>query len=57
MAIRCENLVKRQEIQPEAVKEYHTRTTRPHQMWATDVSDFCVVDWDYYYLLIIMDDY
>jgi len=30
--LRREGLVKRQEIQPEAAKEYHTRTTRLHQM-------------------------
>jgi putative transposase len=46
--LRREGLVKRQEIQPAAAKEYHTRTTRPHQMWATDVSYFRVVGWGYY---------
>jgi putative transposase len=49
--------VKRQEIQPEAAKAYHTRTTRPHQMWATDASYFRVVGWGYYYLVTVMDDY
>jgi putative transposase len=55
--LRREGLVKRQEIQPEAAKEYHTRTTRPHQMWATDASYFRVVGWGYYYLVTVMDDY
>jgi putative transposase len=55
--LRREGLVKRQEIQPEAAKEYHTRTTRPHQMWATDASYFRVVGWGYYYLVSVMDDY
>ena len=49
--LRREGLVKRQEIQAEAAKEYHTRTTRPHQMWATDASYFRVVGWGYYYNL------
>jgi transposase InsO family protein len=55
--LRREGLVKRQDIQPEAAKEYHTRTTRPHQMWATDASYFRVVGWGYYYLVTVMDDY
>jgi putative transposase len=55
--LRREGLVKRQGIQPDAAKEYHTRTTRPHQMWATDASYFRVVGWGYYYLVTVMDDY
>jgi transposase InsO family protein len=55
--LRREGLVKRQEIQPEAAREYHTKTTRPHQMWATDASYFRVVGWGYYYLVTVMDDY
>jgi putative transposase len=55
--LRREGLVKRQEIQAEAAREYHTRTTRPHQMWATDASYFRVVGWGYYYLVTVMDDY
>ena len=55
--LRREGLVKRQEIQADAAKEYHTRTTRPHQMWATDASYFRVVGWGYYYLVTVMDDY
>ncbi len=55
--LRREGLVKRQETQPSAAKEYHTKTTRPHQMWATDASYFRVVGWGYYYLVTVMDDY
>jgi transposase InsO family protein len=55
--LRREGLVKRQETQPAAAKEYHTKTTRPHQMWATDASYFRVVGWGYYYLVTVMDDY
>ena len=55
--LRREWLVKRQEIQLAAAKEYHTKTTRPHQMWATDASYFRVVGWGYYYLVTVMDDY
>ncbi|GAI95318.1 unnamed protein product, partial [marine sediment metagenome] len=37
--------------------EYHTKATRPHQMWATDASYFRVVGWGYYYVVTVMDDY
>jgi putative transposase len=55
--LRREGLVKRQVTELEAAKEYHTKTTRPHQMWATDASYFKVVGWGYYYLVTVMDDY
>jgi transposase InsO family protein len=55
--LRREGLVKRQEVQLMAAKEYHNKTTRPHQMWATDASYFRVVSWGYYYLVTVMDDY
>jgi len=55
--LRREGLVKRQEMQLSAANEYHTKTTQPHQMWATDASYFRVVGWGYYYLVTVMDDY
>jgi putative transposase len=55
--LRREGLVKRQETELTAANEYHTKTTRPHQMWATDASYFRVVGWGYYYLVTVMDDY
>ena len=55
--LRREGLVKRPEVHLVAGKEYHTKTTRPHQMWATDASYFRVVGWGYYYLVTVMDDY
>jgi putative transposase len=55
--LKREGLVKRQETQITAAKEYHTKTKRPHQMWATDASYFRVVGWGYYYLVTVMDDY
>jgi putative transposase len=55
--LRREGLVKRQEIEIAASNEYHTKTTCPHQMWATDASYFRVVGWGYYYLVSVMDDY
>jgi putative transposase len=55
--LRREGLVKRQETGMPAAKEYHTKTTGPHQMWATDASYFKVAGWGYYYLVTVMDDY
>jgi len=55
--LRREGLVKRPVVQLVAGKEYHTKTTGPHQMWATDASYFRVVGWGYYYLVTVMDDY
>ena len=55
--LRREGLVKRPETRMAAGKEYHRKTTGPHQMWATDASYFRVVGWGYYYLVTVMDDY
>jgi transposase InsO family protein len=52
-----EGLVKRAEYEPAAAKEYHTRTSRPHQMWSTGCSYFKIPGWGYYYLVTVMDDY
>ena len=55
--LRREGLVKRPETRLAAGKEYHRKTTGPHQMWATDASYFRVVGWGYCYLVTVMDDY
>ena len=55
--LQREGLVKRLEVKLVAGKEYHAKTTRPHQMWSTDASYFRVVGWGYYYLVTVMDDY
>ena len=55
--LRREGLVKRAEMLLAAGKEYHRKTTGPHQMRATDASYFRVVGWGYYYMVTVMDDY
>ena len=40
-----------------AGKEFHTKATHPHQMWATDASYFRVSGWGFYYLVTVMDDF
>ncbi len=49
--------MKSPETQLKAGKEYHRKTTRPHQMWATDASYFRVIGWGYYYLVTVLDDF
>ena len=41
--LRREGLVKSPEMRLKAGKEYHRKTSGPHQMWATDASYFRVV--------------
>ena len=53
--LRREGLVKRPEMRLAAGKEYHRKTTGPHQMWATNASYFRVVGWGYYYMVTVMD--
>ena len=55
--LRRAGLVKPPEMKLLAGKEYHRKTTGPHQLWATDASYFRVVGWGYYYLVTVMDDY
>jgi len=40
-----------------ASKEYHHKTKRPNELWATDCSYLKVTGWGYYYLVTVMDDY
>jgi putative transposase len=56
--LKREGLVKMAEIKGFAAgKEYHRKTKRPNEMWATDCSYLRVIDWGYYYLITVMDDY
>jgi transposase InsO family protein len=55
--LREEGLIKSPQTQLKAGKEYQHKTTRPHQMWATDASYFKVIGWGYYYMVTVMDDY
>jgi len=56
--LKREGLVKRAEVKGFAAgKEYHHKMKRPNEMWATDCSYLRVIDWGYYYLVTVMDDY
>ena len=56
--LKREGLVKTAEIKGFAAgKEYQHKTKKPNEMWATDCSYLRVIDWGYYYLVTVMDDY
>lgn len=40
-----------------AAKEYGHKTTRPNELWQIDGTQFFVVDWGFYKLLPVIDDY
>ena len=60
--LNSKGLVKSPEMKMAADKEFHAKTTRPHQMWVTDasyfrVSGWRVCGWGFYYLVTVMDDF
>jgi len=40
-----------------AAKEYHRKTKRPNELWATDCCHLKVMGWGWYYLVTVMDDF
>jgi transposase InsO family protein len=56
--LKREGLIKPAEVIGfKAGKEYHRKTKRPNELWATDCSHIKVFDWGWYYLVTVMDDY
>ena len=56
--LRREGLIKKAEVKGFAAgKEYHRKTRRPNEMWATDCSYLKVIGWGYYYLVTVIDDF
>lgn len=56
--LKREGLIKPAEVVGfKAGKEYHRKTGRPNELWATDCSHLKVFDWGWYYLVTVMDDY
>jgi len=56
--MRREGLIKPAEIVGfKAGKEYHRKTKKPNELWATDCAHLKVVDWGWYYMVTVMDDY
>jgi transposase len=56
--LKREGLIKPAEIIGfKAGKEYHRKTKKPNELWATDCAHLKVFDWGWYYLVTVMDDY
>ena len=56
--LKREGLIKLAEIVGfKAGKEYHRKTKKPNELWATDCAHLKVVDWGWYYLVTVMDDF
>jgi len=56
--LKREGLIKPAQIKGfKASHEYHHKTKRPNQMWATDCSYLKVTGWGFYYLVTVMDDF
>lgn len=56
--LKRNGLVKPTEVMGfKAGKEYHRKTSRPNEMWATDGAYLKVMGWGYYYLVTVLDDY
>jgi putative transposase len=56
--LKREGLIKPAEIIGfKAVKEYRRKTKRPNELWASDCCHLRVIDWGWYYLETVMDDF
>ncbi len=56
--LKREGLIKPAEIVGfKAGKEYHRKTKKPNELWATDCAHLKVADWGWYYLVTVMDDF
>ncbi len=56
--LKREGLIKPAEIVGfKTGKEYHRKTKKPDELWAIDCAHLKVVDWGWYYLVTVMDDY
>jgi len=40
-----------------AADAFHTKTTRPNEMWQTDFTYFKIIGWGWVYLSTVFDDY
>jgi hypothetical protein len=40
-----------------AADAFHTRTTRPNEMWQTDFTYFKIIGWGWMYLSTVLDDF
>jgi putative transposase len=56
--LKREGLIRPAEIVGfKAAKEYRRKTKRPNELWASDCCHLRVIDWGWYYLETVMDDF
>lgn len=56
--LKREGLVKAAQVVGfKANREYHHKTSRTHELWATDCAHLKVEGWGWYYLVTVMDDF
>ncbi len=56
--LKREGLIKAAEVVGfKAGKEYHRKTRRPNELWATDCAHLKVTGWGWYYLVTVIDDF
>ena len=56
--LKREGLIKPAEVVGfKAGKEYHRKTKRPNELWATDCAYLKVSGWGWYYLVTVMEDF
>jgi len=56
--LKREGLIKPAEVIGfKAAREYRRKTTRPNELWASDCCHLRVIDWGWYYLETVMDDF
>jgi putative transposase len=56
--LKREGLIKPAEVVGfKAGKEYHRKTKKSNELWATDCAHLKVFGWGWYYLVTVMDDY
>ena len=56
--LKREGLIKPAEVVGfKAGKEYHRKTKKANELWATDCAHLKVFDWGWYYLVTVIDDY
>jgi putative transposase len=56
--LKREGLIKPAEVVGiKAGNEYHRKTKRPNELWATDCAHLKVIGWGWYYLATVMDDF
>ena len=56
--LKKEGLIKPAEITGfKAAKEYRRKTKQPNELWASDCCHLKVIDWGWYYLVTVMDDF